>query len=254
MDLTNYIILFLSTVLGGFLAFTVKDRRPSLMKHLTTFSGAFILGVVFIHILPSVYSGAVRNVGIYILLGFVLQFLLEHLAHGHDHGHSFMKDADHNHHHHSTSYAIMLIAGLSLHSFMDGIPVAGVEHLHDHGHSHGHSHEHNHLLWAMFLHKIPDAFALVLIMLDAGIRRLSAWLLLLAFACISPLGAWVMTNWGGSVSGPTLVITMAVLMGAFMHIGTTILFETESYDHSLRWRKLAAIVLGFGVASVTVMI
>lgn len=252
MHFWQYLVLFVAVLIGGLLAMFFGDKLPKYIKSLTAFSGAFLFGLVISSILPGVYASGEHWVGVLVLLGFFTQFLLEHVLHGHDHS------LDHKHEHfHNSSYAISILAGLTVHSFLDGMPLNamldGVQQVHqEEGHHHGHNHTHlvGSLIWALFFHKITDAFALVFIMLDSGWKKRGILLTLLLFATITPLGTYAISNMVAHnlISLKTLNYGMAFLMGGFLHIGTTILLETEQGQHRIEPQKLIAIVFGFLVA------
>ena len=71
-----------------------------------------------LHLIPELYISAKGNIGIYILIGFFLQILLEFFSQGIEHGHVHL----HKSHEHHFPIAIML--SLCVHSFLEGMPLA----------------------------------------------------------------------------------------------------------------------------------
>jgi len=70
MSLWEFIILFLSVVLGGGLALYFQKNDRQTMQLMLSFSGAYILGISVLHLMPTVFNGEVTHVGLWILAGF----------------------------------------------------------------------------------------------------------------------------------------------------------------------------------------
>ena len=74
---------------------------------------------------------------------------------------------------------------------------------------------------------------------------------LLLFAAMSPLGAFLAESISFDI--PTQIKIMAIVIGSFLHISTTILFETDNtHQHKIPVKRVAAILTGIGLASLTV--
>ena len=83
-----YFLPFLAVVIGVVIAYVVKPNSPKGMKLILAFSGAFLLGVLVLEMLPHVYQSDNHQTGIWILLGIILQILLEFFSKGAEHGHT----------------------------------------------------------------------------------------------------------------------------------------------------------------------
>ena len=245
MAIWEYILLFISVALGGALAFFLRQFNARWIQLVLSFSGAYLLGITALHLLPGVYHEQPASIGVWVLFGFFLQLLLEQLSRGVEHGHI------HAHQNAGSSFAISIMLGLCLHAFLEGLPLSHYQDL-----THAHQHQEswlgagNHLLFGIILHKIPAAFALVTLLLRSGFRSSIAFLLLIVFASMSPLAAQLadVSDWGAR----WLVYIVAVVVGSFLHIATTILFESDDkHQHHISWKKLLAIGLGLGIALVT---
>lgn len=244
----QYLLLFSSVLIGGGLAFYLRRNDKKLIQLLLSFSGAYILGITFLHLVPETYAEG-KYTGLFILLGFFIQLMLEQLSKGVEHGHI------HALHDTKSSAAFAIMLGLCLHAFIEGLPLEIVEHLHDghehHGHNHGNS-EANHLLFGIIIHKIPAAFALGILLLLSGFKDKTVILYLAIFGTMSPLAAAI----GGYLDGQGLLspavrsAIMAVVIGSFLHIATTILFETDT-NHKIPMNKLIAVLVGLGIAILT---
>jgi len=223
------------------LAFYFKKNNKETLQLVLSFSGAFILGIAVLHMMPVAFSNSGNMVGLMILLGFFVQLLLEQLSRGVEHGHI------HAPHHGKNLFAFQILLGLCIHAFVEGIPLTNDE-------IHAHNHDH-HLLWGIILHKAPAAFALVLLFLISGIKKSYIYLSLFIFAAMSPLGAGVgeYLKSSGFLTLEKQNYVVAFVIGSFLHIATTILFETDNNaHHNIPIRKLFAIAIGIGMSILTI--
>lgn len=244
-------IFFVAVWGSGMLSMYFLKESTKYIKYLLAFTGAFILGITFIHLVPVAYLSGTYWVGILVLAGFLVQLILENLSKGIEHGHIHQASG------YNRWFAWQVLLGLSVHSFIEGMPLAEnlydlMDHscdLHDHHHGHQHhSHQGSHLFWGIIAHHIPAALALVALFLGAGFTRLKTGLALLVFTLMTPLGAYSagMISW--TEEGFSYLI--ALVIGTFLHVATTILFEQEE-GHQMSWRRWLLIVLGLALAVVT---
>lgn len=222
------------------LAFRINNRN---LKLVLAFSGAYLFALSVLHLIPEIYVGGTKDIGLFILIGFFLQILLEFFSEGIEHGHVHI----HKHGEHAFPFAMMI--GLSIHSFLEGMPLAE-SFRHDHaGHDHTHHDVGGSLLIGIILHNIPIAIALMTMLIDSHVKRSTAIILLVIFALTAPAGALT----SNLISGATDFVTvyfdriMAVVIGIFLHISTTILFESNE-NHRFNFLKLVTILIGAGVA------
>lgn len=245
MALFSYLVLFLSVLAGGALAFRLdKDYRPLLQVSLS-FSGAYLLGITVLHLMPAAFSPGEAAVSLWVLGGFILQLLLEQLSNGVEHGHIHVHKEGQS----GGRVAFLVLAGLSLHAFLEGLPLSGYAQFHDQLHQHGHGH--NHLLYGIILHKIPAAFAIAMLLRQTDRSDWFIGCCLLIFASMSPLGA--LTGAILDLNPGHLRWILGLVIGSFLHISTTILFEMEERAaHRISWGKWIAILLGITVAILTI--
>ena len=81
-----YISLILPVLIGFLLIQFIKPNSKHLQL-LLSFSGAYLLSVTVLHLLPEVFSKGEEYMGLFILLGIVIQTGLEYLSKGAEHGH-----------------------------------------------------------------------------------------------------------------------------------------------------------------------
>lgn len=246
-------ILLISSVLvgGGIVVFLQNLNKGKLIKVLLSLSGGFLLAIAFIHFIPEIYAHGSEGVGYYILLGFLVQLFLEYFSGGIEHGHIHAKD---------TKGAVpwSLFIALSFHSFFEGMPLEAqfigesvgelVEHVGHHHHSSSQGVQG--LLLGIILHKIPVAIALMTLLLASGFKTSKAWMVLVVFALMAPLGMLV-GHYGAQNALFNLEIILAVVVGMFLHISTTIIFES-SENHKFNFIKLVSLLVGVGLAMIAI--
>jgi len=243
-DLVVYVSLILSVLTGGIVLLFIPMKNQKPLKLLLAFSGAFLLSVSFLHLIPEVYESGPDNIGLFVLVGFLFQLLLEFFSDGVEHGHVHKHD-----HHHEKSFPVMIMISLSIHAFVEGIPLE--REIHSEFHS-AHDHSNHSLLLGVIFHNIPVSIALMSMLLHAGLSKQKSVFWLSVFALTGPLGAMTGHYFGteiNNVINDFLDIALAVVVGMFMHISTTILFES-SEGHRFNVLKLTAIILGALVAMV----
>lgn len=246
MNLWEYALLFGIVIVGGGIALILKKPKPRMLTLVLSFSGAYILGITVLHLMPGIYHHDEGHIGLWVMAGFFIQLMLEQLSRGVEHGHIHANPEA------PKSYAYSVMLGLCLHAFMEGMPLSGYEDLHTVAH-HGHNHGHDHLLWGIILHKAPAAFALVILLMMSGFQRAFVLACLILFASMSPLGAMLASVMAWSVT--IQEILLAVVIGSFLHISTTILFETDSSkSHKVSVKKLLAVLIGLGLATLTIFV
>ena len=226
MNLTTIGLLFASVMAGAIVVEIFKPKKNKNIQLLLTFSGAYLLSVSVLHLLPELFKeeNTSQHIGIFILAGFLIQILLEYFSQGIEHGHF----------HKSNVIPFSVLISLSLHALLEGLPLGG--HLLHHNH-----HAHNSLLTGIVLHKIPVAIVLMTFFLQSNMPKQKAYFYLLLFAIMSPLGVFAgsffttLANYQNEI--------MALVIGIFLHISTTILFESSD-GHKFSTQKILAIIVG----------
>jgi zinc transporter ZupT len=256
----NFILLFVTAMVAGGLAYFIPSWEERYFKLVLVFAGSYLFAITVLHILPELFveSGDSTKMGLFILLGFLLQQILALLSTGVEHGHIHHP----NHQHGGVQVGVWTIMiGLFMHAFLEGTLLSHdgilVEHHHHDGHDHGHHHHHhgnNNLLLGILLHKGPEAFALVAVLMSSMKKR---WVfaLLVIFAFASPLGM-VLSNLfyeRNILDRNALNVFYGMVAGGFLHISTTIFFES-SPDHRFHLNKVLISILAFGLAIALEMI
>ena len=236
MQVSYSLLLFIITFAGGSIPLWTKRLKDLQMNYLLAFSGSFLLSITFLHLLPETFAENGGQAGIYLLFGFFLQLIIQRFTHGIEHGHLHTNDKNH------LSLAYVLL-GLSLHAFMEGLPLGVIYQKHNTLPS---------LYFAVAAHKLPEAMLVTALLLATKTKK-EALLFLTVFALITPVSS-IMTQ---TLSvrylevSKVVAVMLPIVAGAFIHISTTIFFESGTKQHMLTRPKVLAILLGLslGLAS-----
>lgn len=235
--MTNYLLyiaLFLGVIASGTVVLFTKVNSKTL-KLILSFSGAYLFAITVLHLIPEIYENSSATIGVFVLAGFLIQLLLEFFSEGIEHGHI------HVHPHAESAFPFTMMLALSVHSFLEGMPLAG---------EWGETKQS--LLFGIILHNIPIAIALMSMLVQSHISNTQAFAWLIVFALMTPLGTITNTFIGQSISieGFSEKV-MGIVVGIFLHISTTILFESSEH-HRFHFIKLAVILAGMGLAVATI--
>jgi len=218
-----YTALILPVILGYLMVKWIKPASKTLQLFLS-FSGAYLLSMTVLHLIPEVFTDGRTHIGLFILLGIALQTGLEYLSKGAEHGHLHSHDFQQN-------IPWLLLISLGVHAFLEGMPL-GIEQNHQ-------------LLLAIIIHKLPIAVILASFLNRSALAPRSVLLIMLLFALMSPLGSWVTLSWDWIQTYRNEVT--AIVIGVFLHISNAILFES-SENHKFNLQKFFAILVGFCIA------
>jgi zinc transporter ZupT len=226
--------LILAVILGGLFVIVLHKNNQSLIKIMLAFSGGFLLSIAFNHFVPALYEHSTSQIGLFILAGFLIQLILEFFSGGIEHGHI--------HHHPGSRVPIAMLISLCIHSFIEGVPLGSGNIVQHAGHDHGSD---NSLLLGILFHQFPVAIALMTLLVNSSLTKVKAWIYLLVFALMTPSG--MLLGWWQQDADFDFSIIMAIVVGMFLHISTTIIFEI-SENHKFNLMKLSAIIGGAALA------
>lgn len=233
----DIVILTLSAFGAGLLVFVFPKVNSTSFKLTLVFAGAYLFSITIIHLLPELFTASQEpaKMGIYILVGFFMQILLAQLSSGVEHGHLHEPGAGHAHHHFSST---TLLVALCFHAFMEGTLLA-------HPADHVHQHSSEALLIGIIIHKMPAAFALMSVLRVQIPSIQKAVVLLLIFSIASPVGMLFSSQFHhlAVIDDQTFLIVYALVCGNFLHISTTIFFES-SPEHRFHLKRLLVSLAG----------
>jgi len=235
----DYLLLLSSIVLGALSVFLFRLYELQHVKLLNAFTGAYLLCLTLLHLLPELYHARAASprgdllIGALILAGFFTQVALDVISMGVEHGHA---------HHFHGKMPLGILAGLCLHALVEAMALGDPR-------THYDPASRRLLLWSIVVHNFPVSIALLGMLLQSGAKRGLALGLLGVFAVMAPLGMFISANTTLAANSREL---MAFVIGIFMHISTTILFESSDI-HRFNLAKLGAIVAGTGLGFLSVM-
>lgn len=231
------VVTFFSTLTGGL--FTLKNSRLQ-VKYFFAFAAGALLGVSFFDIFPEIIailqSGVVDTT---VVLGtIVVAFLFFHVLDRTITIHSIRSHPNDNGG--KMTNGRIRAAGLSTHSFLDGVAIGTAFHL---GFALG-------VLvgLAVVFHDFSDGLNTVTVMLRAGAKSGPAFYWLLTDAVTPMIGA--ASTFLFFLSDGVLAILLAFFVGEFLFIGAADLLP-EAHERGTSFRLVLATVLGvsliFGV-------
>ena len=144
------------------------------LENMVAFSAGFMVSVALLDLVPDSIQAHGEKAALIILLGYLLVHLTQHTLAPHFH---FGEE----HHHVTKVVSFSALAGLILHTFVDGVAIAS---------GFGVSHALGLLVFfAILLHKLPEGLAISSLFLESGESRRAALAASAALALSSLVGA-----------------------------------------------------------------
>lgn len=213
------------SMISGLLAFHPGLKGKLKVTGFLSFSGAYLLSICILHLLPDFFKDNDSSFSIYILLGFFMQLILDYFSGGIEHGHT------HVHAKKVGKFPFLIIISLCIHSFLEALPI---NHLEDH-------HFHSSYYLGILIHKAPIAFVFSALLMAYNLSRVTIIMLLVIFSLSAPLGIWLGIYLDGYAN--LFNAFYAISIGIILHLSTTILFETNE-EHKIEWKRVTPILLG----------
>jgi zinc and cadmium transporter len=237
-SLLAILALIAPILLTGLLAFRMKIQQTRL-RLILAFSAGYLFSISIMHMLPEAFmQGNAKLVGLFIVLGFCLQLLIDTFSTGIEHGHVHLHSEDcHTH----LPYGI--IVGLMLHSFLEGLPIYDLN-------APQNSNINYQLILGLGIHNLPITIAFVSLLKEHGAKNGKNWWLLFLFAVMTPVGylsSYALQSFGLHNYQIYSQAAFALVIGIFLHISTAILFET-SVQHKYNIRKVIVMACGIILA------
>ncbi|WP_317898782.1 ZIP family metal transporter [Aurantibacillus circumpalustris] len=224
-------------LLTGTIAFKISIQQTRL-RLILAFSAAYLFALSIMHMLPEAFANSnVKLVGLFIVLGFVLQLLIDTFSTGIEHGHVHLHSSACKKH---LPYGIII--GLLLHSFLEGLPIYDPT-------SPQNSNINYQLILGLAIHNLPITIAFVSLLKEHETSRKN-WLLLILFSLMTPLGymsSYTLQSFGLNNYELYSQAAFALVIGIFLHISTAILFETSD-QHKYNIRKVVVMAGGIILA------
>lgn len=225
-------------LLVGFIAFNIHIQQTRL-RLILAFSAAYLFAIAIMHMLPEAYGHSnAKLIGLFIVLGFSMQLLIDTFSTGIEHGHVHLHS---NECHSHLPYGIII--GLVLHSFLEGLPIYDLN-------APQNSNINYQLILGLGIHNLPITIAFVSLLKEHQHQKLRNWLLLLLFAIMTPLGylcSYLLQTFGLHNYEAYSQAAFALVIGIFLHISTAILFESSDH-HKYNIAKVLVMACGIILA------
>lgn len=215
------ILLVLSVVIGVFLG-KFFGSQQKFAKNLLILSAGFLITVCLNEVFPEIYTSDIKNIGLFVIAGVLLQMLLENLTKGFEHGHF------HHHHEQKNILPLALMLGMFVHAFLEGIPLANETDVF------------SPYLMGILFHNLPISFVLGAFLSQKKMQFSTSSLLIIGiFAIASPLGLML-----GNFFNPAYkMYFLALVGGIFLHISSVIIFESNK-NHNIDYVKILVVICG----------
>lgn len=237
------ILLALPVIVTGIFFLSLKIQGKNL-RFLLAFSAAYLFAISVTHLLPECYEGTnVKSVGLFILVGFFIQIVIEYFSAGIEHGHI--------HAHSDTCKKHLpygMITGLYLHSLLEGLPIYQSSNVEM---ASSILTTQQSLIFGITLHNIPIAIAFVTLLIEHQSNKIKTLLLLAGFALMAPLGCFIsytLNSFGVQNYDGFLKLSFGLVIGIFLHISTAIMFETGE-NHKYNLAKIMSMIAGVFLAA-----
>ena len=234
-----YIAIVLGVAVWGALAPTGKRLPEGVMRGITVFGGAFLLGICVLGLLPESVTMVWPEDGepevdrrpfLAILAGFLIQQMLESLSAHAEHGHVEGHKAD--------APVLGLMLGLCLHAFLEGMPLVDMD-----------GNVSNGLLYGILIHNIPVALILVSLLIAHGMTFWKILALLVLFGAMSPFGS-LFNLYVVQPDENQQRLIIGLVIGVLLHVSSSILFDHKQHDKL--WLNIGLCVVAFALALFTI--
>jgi zinc and cadmium transporter len=221
----------------GAIAFSINIPQNRL-RLILAFSAAYLFALSIMHMLPEAFAHTnVKFVGLFIVLGFVLQLLIDTFSTGIEHGHVHLHSSACKTH---LPYGIII--GLLLHSFLEGLPIYDLN-------APQNANINHQLILGLAIHNLPITIAFVSLLKEHKTNSKN-WFLLALFSIMTPLGymsSYALQSFGLNNYEVYGQAAFALVIGIFLHISTAILFETSD-QHRYNIKKVMVMAGGIILA------
>ena len=253
----SFVILAVS-LLGGSVPLLGKVTHSRLQLYLSLSAGV-MLGASFFHVMPDAMEMAGAGFGWWMSLGAVGLFCIERFIAPHSHEASSKLQMEHEHepgcehdHEHRAAPSVsgwMAVLGLTIHTFMNGVGLAGAVQFDLQQESHG--------SWvlpglalflAIGLHKPADALAISTVLSRKGVAVGKIKLVQVGFALMVPIGAAAFMLTKGamkeSLQNQLTGAALAFSAGTFLFIALSDLLPEVQFHRHDRVPLFLALVIG----------
>ncbi len=219
------VLVILVAWAGGAIPLYFKENRK--MLHLfISFGAGVLLGAAFLHMIPDAAGYIGPKLGIPILFGFLMLYILEKFIMTHP------CPADSCEYH---TVGLSAFFGLSLHSFITGLALGAGILVPKLGFI---------VFLAVVLHKLPASLSLASLLVKENYSNLKILLTILLFSVMVPVGAAVTYFLAEHTSLTVIGYLIAFSAGTFLHVAADDLLPEIHHDGQDRIIRLLVFFVG----------
>ena len=219
----------LGEVFGG-LIIVRRNWERRYLNYFIALGAGFLLGVVFLEMIPEAQHLAGDRTFLYVLVGYLLVHLAEHTLSSHFH----FGEEVHGEKIGGATRSLAVLTGLAIHAFFDGIAIAGGFLVSD---------------WlgavlflAIFLHKIPEGFTVASVMVAGGLGTRAALLSAVALGVSTLAGVSLMLLFSAQVG-----IGLPVAAGVCIYVAASDLIPEINQQPGVRLALMVFVGVGLMV-------
>lgn len=220
--------IFLISMAGALIPL-IREWSKDTFRLIISFGAGVLFGACFFHMLPEIAQPLGENVGIPILVGFFIIYILEKfiMVHACD------EDACDFH-----TVGISAFMGISFHSLLDGMSL-------------GATFVSQNIVLMVFLaiviHKFPSALSLTGILIQGGYNKNKIIQLAVIFALTTPVGALLSFFILKDLNEFILAWAIGISAGTFLYIATSDLLPLVHQHNPKKYFNLLSLIVGLFV-------
>lgn len=219
------LVIFVISAIGGLLPL-VKSWSKNSFRLIISFGAGVLIGTCFFHMLPVIIQPLGSNVGIPVIIGFFIIYILERFIMVH----SCEEDVCDFH-----TVGISAFLGISFHSLIDGLSMGVGFIVKDIGLM---------IFLAIIIHKFPSALSLTGILIQGGYKKTKIIQLAIIFALTTPIGAIITLSVLNDLPEYTLSWSIGISAGTFLYIAISDLLPYVHQHNPRKYFNLASLMLG----------
>ncbi len=218
-------LIFLISAIGGLFPL-VRSWSKNNVRLIISFGVGILFGTCFFHMLPAITPYLGTNVGIPILIGFFIIYILEKFVMVH----SCEEDVCDVH-----TIGLSAFFGISFHSLIDGMSMGAGFIVKDIGLI---------IFLAIIVHKFPSALSLTSILIHGGYKKVQIIKLVMIFSLTTPIGALISFFILKNLHENTIAWAIGISSGTFLYIASSDLLPFVHQHTPRKFYNLFSLALG----------
>ncbi len=218
-------IIFLVSTFGGLLPL-IRKRSKNFIRLIISFGAGVLFGACFFHMLPETILPLGKDIGIPIMIGFFIIYILEKFVMVHTCEEEICDF-------HTIGMSAFL--GISIHSLLEGLSMGAGFIMQDIGFM---------VFLAIVVHKFPSALSLTGILIQGDYKKNKIIQLILILALATPAGALISYFVLKEMNELILAWAIGISSGTFLYIATSDLLPLVHQHNPRKYFNLLSLVIG----------